>query len=155
MSERAEALAARFQEANQAFIEAVEGIPEDRWKTEVPGEGWPVGVVAHHVGFMYGISAGWVLAQANGEELQPDPETTNEINAEHARQYAGCTREEAVELARRNGEAMARLLRGLSDEQLDRRRMWRTYDLSTENVIENVVIRHSQMHLASIRAAIG
>lgn len=155
MGERAQALAARFQEANRAFIQAVEEIPEDRWTAVVPGEGWTVGVVAHHVGSMYEVSARWVLAQASGQELEPDPQTIDEINAEHARRFAGCTKDEVVALARRNGEAMARLLAGLSDEQLDRQRLWRTYDLTTENVIENVVIRHSQLHLANIRAAIG
>ncbi|HEY8491563.1 MAG TPA: DinB family protein [Dehalococcoidia bacterium] len=155
MGERAEALAARFEEANRTFMEAVRGIPEDRWGSVVPGEGWPVGVVAHHVASMYEINAAWVLAQANGQALEPAPQTIDEINAEHARQHAGCTREEVLELARRNGEAAARLLRGLSDEQLERRRTWRTYDLSTADVIERVMIGHPAVHLRTIRSATG
>ena len=78
-------------------------------------------------------------------------------NAEHARQSAGCTKQETVDLLRRGGREAAAILRGLSDEQLDNgaelpllggRRM------SAAEIVELALIGHPTGHLESIRAAV-
>ena len=49
MSERAAALAERFERINQDLIATVERCSDADWRRACAGEGWPVGVTAHHV----------------------------------------------------------------------------------------------------------
>ena len=50
MSTKAENLAKRFTAFNNEFAAFVESCPEKDWSRLCPGENWPVGVVARHVG---------------------------------------------------------------------------------------------------------
>jgi hypothetical protein len=155
MGERAAILTARFERTNQEFMETIERFSDDQWGTLVPGENWTVGVVAHHIAASHELIGGWVKALASGQELRPATDEVTGINAEHARQYAACTREETLELARRNGEDAARLVRGLDDEQLDRRGFLGTQVFTTGEMVERVLIGHPQRHLANIRSTIS
>ena len=49
MSERAEALAKRFEQVNDELIAAVEGCSDEQWRKTCSGEQWSVAVTAHHV----------------------------------------------------------------------------------------------------------
>ena len=155
MSEQAEALAAQFEVTNREFMEAVEHFTDEQWGTMVPGEDWSAGVVAHHIAASHEIIGGWVRALASGQELRPTLEEVTEINAEHARQHGDCTREETVALSQRGGEDAARLVRGLSDAQLDRGGSFNGRPMTTRQLIERVLIGHPQRHLANIRSAIS
>src|SRR5215212_11947043 len=121
MSERAAALADAFESANNQVIAAVEGCTPDQWGRTCQDEGWSVGVAAHHVAVNHPIIAGLVQLVANG---QPLPAITMEMidagNAQHAQEYANVSRDETLELLRRDGAAAASMVRGLTDEQLDR-----------------------------------
>ena len=158
MSGRGAKLAQQFEAANDELIKAVDGCSDEQWRATCAGEQWSVAVTAHHVAVSHEGIAGFIQAIANG---QPVPPLTGEMleqgNAEHARQYANCTKNETVELLRRNGKAAASMLRGLSDEQLERgaeiplvggRRM------TASEMAEMVLIGHPRSHLESIRAAL-
>jgi uncharacterized damage-inducible protein DinB len=157
MSGRVEELAKRFEQANEHVIGAVESCSDEQWRRTCAGEQWSVGVTAHHIGTSYVPIAGIVRALATG---QPLPSFTAEMldagNAEHARQFANCTREETVELLRSAGREAVAILRGLTDEQLDNgaeipllggRRM------TAAEMVEGGMIGHPSGHLQSIRAA--
>jgi hypothetical protein len=78
-----------------------------------------------------------------------------EPNAQHAKQYAQVTKPEVIGALQQHGAAAARLVRGISDEQLERAgellgREWRTRD-----VIEHVLIGHVRNHLGSIRETLA
>ena len=158
MSERAEALARRFEQTNEELIATVQSCSDEQWRKTCPGEQWSVGVTAHHVGTSYGPIAGFVQALATG---QPVPPLTSEMldasNAEHARQFAGCTKEETVELLRSGGRAAASIVRGLSDEQLDNGAelaLMGGQRVSAGQFAEMVLIGHPTSHLESIRATV-
>src|SRR5688500_11579666 len=121
MHTRSEALAAQFEQANAEAIAAVERCSDAEWRARSRDEGWPVGFTAWHIGDAHLPVMELVNAVANG---QPPPPITNDalnnINAEKLTQHASATRAEALDALRRNGAAVARAIRALTDEQLDR-----------------------------------
>jgi hypothetical protein len=121
MRERARAPADRFEEANDRLIAIVEGLTEAQWAARAGTDGWSVGVTAHHLASDHAVLAGLVEAVATGRRL---PALTmamvHRYNAQHAEEHEHCTRAETLELPRREGAAAARMVPGLSHEQLDR-----------------------------------
>jgi hypothetical protein len=84
-------------------------------------------------------------------------DAVHEINATHAREHANVTREEAIELVRRNGALAAAAIRDLTDAQLDRAATISLYSdapLSCQFFLEDHAVRHSFHHAAAIRRAV-
>ena len=155
MSTRAQALATRFEQANADVIRAVEPLSDAQWGAKTAEEGWTVGVVAHHIAQSHQGVAGLAEIVASGK---PVPSITWDVihqgNASHARDHAHCTKAETLALLRDNGAAAAKLVRGLSDQQLDRSASVIGNTMSAGQVVEHILIGHPQGHLASIKAAL-
>jgi|LKGT01.1.fsa_nt_gi uncharacterized damage-inducible protein DinB len=157
MDERAETLAARFEQVNQELIDVIEECSEEKWRSECAAEGWSVGVTAHHVALDTPLSAAMVRAIASGQPFPPPTaEGTDKANAQHAQEHADCTKQETLDLLRREVPIAAGVLRGFSDEQLGRTAevLAGAQHLSTEHVIQGFLIAHVSEHLGSIRAAL-
>jgi hypothetical protein len=159
MSERAGALASRFEAENDGMIATVEGCSDSQWQMICAGEQRPVAVVAHHVAAAYKVVCGWVETVATGQTL---PELTHakidEINAKHATRFASPTRDDTLALLRSGGAAAASMVRGFSDEQLDRTGtmpLFDGYTLTAEQVIKRVLIGHARGHHADIVRTLG
>jgi hypothetical protein len=151
-------LAKRFEQTNDEVIAVVQRCSDEQWRTSCSGEQWSVGVTAHHIAISHVPITELVRAVATG---QPVPPLTADMldagNAEHARQFAGCTKEETLALLRRGGREAADLLRGLRDEQLDHGAELPLLEgrrLSAAEIVELVLIGHPMGHLGSIRAAL-
>ena len=156
MSERAQALANRFEETNRELISTVEKCSDAEWRTKCAGETWSVGVVAHHVAESHAAIARIIQMIAAGQQLpNVTTEAIDQRNVQHAQQHANCTKSETLDLLRNNGASAAAAVRGLSDEQLQRSGTLRAGPMSAEQVIEAILIGHGKGHLSSIRAAIG
>jgi hypothetical protein len=114
-------------------------------------------VAAHHVAVSHPALSGLIQAIGNGQPLPPiTAELRYQGNAQHAQQFAGCTKEETLELLRANGAAAAAAVRGLIDEQLERTGtvpVFGNTSVSAQQVIERVLIGHLGMHLPSMKAA--
>jgi uncharacterized damage-inducible protein DinB len=159
MSERAEALATAFENANNALIAAVEACTDEQWRQTTSAEGWSVGVTAHHVASSQQPIAGFVQMIANDQPMPPvTMEMFHAANAQHAQDHANCTRAETLELLRTSGQGAVAMLRSLTDEQLDRSQPmafvggepWSAADFA-----ERVLIGHPVQHGASIKSALG
>ena len=155
MSERAQALAERFERANEEVIAAVERWPEEGWRATPPGEAWSVGLTAHHIGNGYAVVQRMLQPAAAGQP-QPLP-LGHDHNERYAEEHADCTKEEVLDQLRRNGASAVGFIRGLRDEELDRpvpsrdgSRTWRL-----EEMAERLFIGHVEEHLVSIRRAEG
>ena len=157
MSERAHALAGRLEQATNEMIAVVERASDGDWQVDCPNEGRTVGVTAHHLAGGLKAIAGWVHGIATGQPAAAVSwETVHQANARHAERYANVTREETLERLRTNGEAAVHMVRGLSDEQLDRAAEVFAGDgtVTAEQLIENNLIGHVQGHLANVRQAV-
>ena len=157
MGERAQALAEGFDQANGEMIAVIERLTDAQWQAMCASEGWTVGVTAHHVAEDHALLAAAIQSVAIGLPMpRVTDEMVNQINAKHAQQHAGCTKEDTLALLRKNGVAAATILRMLSNEQLDKTaphpfrggEPWQA-----EQLVEDVMIGHVRLHLQSIQAA--
>lgn len=158
MGARADALAETFEARAAEMTAALEKLTDADWKKITSAEKWPVGVAAHHVAVSHEVVAGLVKTVASGQSV---PGLTmarlDELNAQHAREHAGCTRAETLALHAKGAAAAAAVLRGLPDADLDRSGTVLTGmpPMTAQQVIEGVLISHINSHLASIRETVG
>lgn len=157
MSERALALAERFEQINGEVMAFVDRCSEATWRTPCAAEGQSVGVVIHHVATAYMAEINCIHAFATGQPLPSeyrDWELLDRANAQHAAQHTSCTKEETQQLLRRNGAAVAAFIRGLSDAQLDHTAYFALVGetRTTERMVERILLGHPEEHWASIRS---
>jgi len=154
-SERAAVLADDFAAANAEAVAFARSCSDTTWALPVPGEGWTVGVVLHHIaeGHVHGLE--WLEEMAGGDGIAETAADIDRANAAHAARAETARPAETVDLLEANGSRLEALLRSLSDADLDRRapfgpadgRMVPTMDLAA------VAARHTREHLAHARAA--
>jgi len=157
MSARAESLAKQFETRVTEMTETLEKLTDADWK-KLTAEKWSVGVTAHHVAGSHEGISGIIKAVSAGQAM---PNFTmamiDEMNATHAREHANCTRAETLALHKKNAAAAAALVRGLSDGALDKSGtvLHGMPAMTTQQIVEGILINHLNEHLANIRAAVG
>lgn len=123
----------------------------------VPGEGWTVGVVLHHIAEGHAQGVRWLGEMASGRGVTDSAEAIDQENAAHAVRAAATGRDETVTLLGVNGARLEEVLRGLRDDELDRSasfgpaggRAFRTEDLAV------VAARHTREHLSHAQGAVA
>jgi len=158
MSQRTKELVQRVRAFNNGFIAFVENCSDEDWRKVCSGEGWTVGVVAHHVAAGHFGAIDLVRMIVVGEAIpEITMETIDQMNAQHAKDHAHCTREEVLGLLRENGSAFASYLAGLSEADLDRTGYLALIggDVSAQQLIEMVILHSGGEHLDSMKAANG
>ena len=108
-------------------------------------------------------SVGWIGyiiigAIAAGHDLPHfTPQMLDEMNAQHAVEFAGCTRTETAALLKKGAAAAAAAVRGLSDEQLAKRGtvFAGMPPMSTEEMVQRALLDHIDEHFGSIRKTTG
>ncbi len=158
MSHRSDALADRLEQGSRALAAFASGLTEAEWQTRLPRDGRKIGVVVHHVASVYPIEIQLAQTVAGGKPVTGVvPKDIDDMNAGHAKEHDGATKEATLELLRRNSTAAAAALRALSDEELDRAATVSLYSdapLTCQFVLEDHAVRHSYHHLAKIRTAL-
>ena len=159
MSTRANQLADRIEEGAALLAAVAQDLTPEQWATPVRPDGRTVGVIVHHVANMYPIELD-VVRSALAHEVISDVtwEVVAGINAAHAAEHAGVTKEAALSLLAQNSAAAAREVRGLSDADLDRAVPFSlSYDapVTVQYIIEDHPMRHPWHHLARIQRTLG
>jgi hypothetical protein len=158
-SKRSEALARRLEQGASALAAFAETLNSAEWQTRTPKDGRKVGVIVHHVGNMYPLEIDLAQKLARGEAIAGVTwDDVHAVNAAHAKEYDGVTKEEALAFLRRNSAAAAAAVRALSDEELDRAAgvsLNSDAPLTCQFFIEDHALRHSFHHLARLKAALG
>jgi uncharacterized damage-inducible protein DinB len=159
MTRRTDALADRLEQGAQDLATLAASLTDAEWRTRLPGDGRTVGVVVHHVATMYPLEIELALGLAEGQAIAGVTwDAVHDINATHAREHADATREEAIELLRRNSGIAAAAIRGLQDAQLDRAApisLNADAPLTCQFFLEDHAVRHSYHHTAAIRRALA
>ena len=120
-SQRAEALALRLEQGASALATFASTLTNAEWETRIPKDGRKIGVVVHHVGNMYPLEMVLAKLLAEGKPVAGVTfEAVADINAVHAKEQDGVTKEAALALLRKNSAEAAAAIRALSDEELDR-----------------------------------
>ena len=158
MSQRANALADRLEQGARALATFASELTDAEWQTRVPKDGRKIGVIVHHVAIVYPVEIMLAQTVAQGKPVTDLTwDAVHEMNAGHAREYDGVTKEEALDLLNRNSTEAAAAIRALSDEELDRAAQvsLNSYaPLTCQFIIEDHAVRHSYHHLARIQAAL-
>jgi len=159
MSTRTEILASTLETGADSLAAFASSLTPTEWKTRLPRDGRKVGVVVHHVASLYPLEI--ELAQklaAGGALTDVTWDVVHEMNARHAREHDGVTREEAVALLRTNAASAAKTIRAMSDVELDKvapNSLYGGAPLTCQFMLEDHAVRHSFHHLGRIRAALG
>jgi len=158
MNERSNALADRLEQGVRTLITLASTLDDSDWRTPIPHDGRTVGVVVHHVGSMFPVEMELAMTVARGDAVVGLTwDTVHRMNAEHAGTNRGVTREEALDLLRRNSTEAAVAIRNLRDGDLDRANAVSMYSdaiLTTQFLLEDHAVRHAFHHLAKIRGAL-
>jgi hypothetical protein len=154
----AEDLAVRLEQGARALSAFAMSLSTEEWQTRVPGDGRKVGVVVHHVATMYPLEIQLAQTLAGGQPVTGVTwNDVHEMNAAHARKNDAATKDEALDLMRRNSAAAAAAIRALSDEDLARAAAVSLYSgapLTCQFMLEDHAVRHSYHHLARVREAL-
>ena len=158
MGTRAQALAEQFEQAFADLANTVEGASEKQWAAICGDERWTVAATAQHVGAQLPLEREYISAAAEGREMPAYTwEDINGMNEKRAKDKAACSKADVLKLLRDGGASAAAYVRGLSDDQLDRRSrlpLAGGAEVTTQQLIEGgVLIDHAVGHLKSIRAA--
>lgn len=158
MSKRTEALADRLEQGARALEDFASALTDAEWQTRLPKDGRKIGVVVHHVANVYPLEIELAQTVAAGKVVTGLTSTNiDEMNAGHATKFDGVTKEETLELLRRNSAAAAAAIRAMTDDDLDRAVTVSLYSdapLTCQFILEDHAVRHSYHHLARIRAAL-
>jgi hypothetical protein len=158
MSQRTNALADRLEQGARALATFASALTDAEWHTRLPKDGRKVGVVVHHVATMYPLEIQLAQTLAGGQPVAGVTwDDVHAINAAHAKEHDGVTKEAALDLLRRNSTAAAAAIRALSDGQLDQAApvsLNSDAPLTCQFILEDHAVRHSYHHLAAIRAAL-
>ena len=156
-SVRATALADRLEQGARALAAFAAGLSDAQWQVRTP-DGRKVGVIVHHVAFMYPIEIQVAQAAAAGQAIDVTWDAVHGINGKHATDFDAVTKGEALDLLRRNSEAAAAAIRALTDAQLDTAvtvALNAGAPLTCQFVLEDHAVRHSYHHLARLRRALA
>jgi hypothetical protein len=157
MSKRSEALAERLEKGARALADFAKGLSDAEWQTRTK-DGRKVGVTVHHVAFMYPLEIELAQKLAGGEAIVGVTwDAVNEINAKHAKDNDAVTKEQALDLLKKNSSAAAAAIRALSDAQLDQAAgisLNSDAPLTCQFMLEDHAVRHSYHHLARVEATL-
>ena len=159
-SRRADLLASRILEGASGLAAFTEGISAEEWSLPVSAtDRRSIGVIVHHVASMYPLEIDLARAIASGKAItEVTWEVVAGVNAKHAGEQAGVTKDAALELLRRNSQAAAAAVRAFTDDELDRAAPFSLNfgaPVTAQFVVEDHALRHSWHHLARVRAALG
>jgi hypothetical protein len=157
---RSAALAERIEQGAKLLGSFAAGLSEGEWREPVTnGDPRSIGVIVHHVANMYPIEIDVAKAVAAGNAVtEVTWEVVAQVNAKHAGEQSGVSKEEALELLRKNSHAAADAVRAFTDEELDHAAPFSLSfgaPVTAQFVIEDHALRHSWHHLAKIRAKVG
>jgi anti-sigma factor ChrR (cupin superfamily) len=160
---RSARLADQFEAAQESFIRLVESLTVDHWRMRGKNtpelrineedESRPVGVIAHHVA----VNQDWIMNRIKAiiEDKPTPPVDFKVINAQHANEHAHATRAEVLALLRESKARIAKDVRAIRDDQLDKERQLPSGTMSVQQRIERVLIGHMKAHQGSIEATIS
>ena len=160
MTDRAAALAERLEQGARALASFAATLTDAEWSTPCSTtDRRTVGVIVHHVASIYPLEIQVAQLVAAGKPVTDVTwDVVAEINAGHANDNAGVTKQAALELLARNSAAAAAAIRGFSDADLAQAVPVSLYGgapVTCQFILEDHAVRHSYHHLAKIRKTLG
>jgi hypothetical protein len=148
-------LADDFARANEETLSFARSCTDEQWALRVPGEGWTVGVVLHHIAEGHAQTLRWLGDMMSGRGVSDTAEGIDQVNAEHAVRAKSAAQADTAALLQANGSRLEAALRGLTDIELDKNSAFGPAGgraLPTEQLAA-VAARHTREHLSHAQGA--
>jgi hypothetical protein len=158
MGAKGEAFAEQFEAKAEEATALLEKLTDADWKKTTAAEKWTVAVTAHHIASSYESATRLIKTIAAGQALPHfTPQMLDEMNAQHAKGFAGCTKPETIALHKKGAAAAAAAVRGLSDAELAKTGTVFTGmpPVSAEELVKRILLAHIDAHFGSIRKTVG
>jgi hypothetical protein len=158
MSQRAKDISKRIKSFADEVITFVESLTGSDWNKVCDWEDWTVGVTARHVGAGHFAISKMAAMTVKGEDLPPlSMDQINAMSEKDSRKHADCTKDEALELLRKNSAELATFAAGLADDELDRKGSMPAFggEVTTEQLLDFIIFQSAAQHFDSMRAAVG
>jgi hypothetical protein len=158
MGAKGEALAKQVEAKAKEATAVLEKLTDADWKKVTEAEKWTVGVTAHHLAggleAVAGIITGIVAGRAPGNFSRA---LLDQMNAQHAKEHANCSKAETAELLKKGAVTAASVVRGLSDDDLAKSGIVFTDSppMTAEQLAKLGLIGHIDDHLGSIRKTVA
>lgn len=155
MSDRAEQLAVKLEQVTGDATKTIEEISDEQWRETCEAEGWSVAATAHHIAGGYAPISGFIQAVASGQKPPALPiDQLDQGNAEHAKQFADCSKDETLNMLREGSGGAIQAVRAMTDVQLDISGDFiaGAPPMTAEQMTQNVLIGHAAGHLESLKA---
>jgi uncharacterized damage-inducible protein DinB len=158
MGAQGEAFAKQFEDKVEEATAFLEKLSDADWKQTTAAEGWTVAATAHHLASSYEPVTRIIKTIAAGQALPHfTRQMLDEMNAQHAREFAGCTKPETIALHKKGATAAAAVVRGLSDAELAK--TGTVFNgmppMSAEEIVKGALLGHIDEHFGSIRKTVG
>jgi hypothetical protein len=158
MGAKGEGYAKQFETKVEEATALLEKLSDADWKETTAAEKWTVGVTAHHIARSYEPVTHIIKTIAAGQALPHfTPQMLDEMNAQHAKEFAGCTKPETIALHKTGAAAAAAVVRGLSDVELAKTGtvFAGMPAMTAEDMVKRALLGHIDEHFGSIRKTIG
>ena len=157
MGARGETFAKQFEGKVKEATAAIEKLTDADWKKVTAAEKWSVGVTAHHIASAHQGIGGIMKMLADGKPGPNMPmEGLHQMNAQHAKDFAGCTKSETLELHKKNAAAAVALLRSIDDAAFDKSStVFAGAPAMSAGQMAGILSSHIDEHLGSIKATVG
>ncbi len=148
-------LATEFEATNQTVISFATARSDQEWRHLCPGENWPLAGVIRHIAAGYATAQGWIHGYLQSQPIPIDPEEIDRHNEARADEFARTSKATALDLLAKEGDAVTRMVRGLTDKQLAiTHPVLSGRELSTAQLVK-ILVRHTRGHLDSAQSAVG
>jgi hypothetical protein len=148
---------AQFDAAHEEVVAFVRDCDEHEWRELTTVEGWPVGVVAHHIAVGYTTTIGWIELLRRNQPVPGNPDTHDEGNAEHAARFASTTKGETLADLEANAATFRAFLAGVRSEEFPHGAPHGPAGgrvISVERMVR-ASAGHPRLHLENMRAAVA
>jgi hypothetical protein len=157
MGAKGEAFARQFEAKVAEATALLEKLGDADWKKTTAAENWTVAATAHHLASSYEPITHIIKTIAAGQALPHfTRQMLDEMNAQHAKEFAGCPKPETIALHTKGAAAAAMAVRGLSDAELAKTGTVFTGmpPVSAEEMIKGALLGHIDEHFGSIRKTV-
>jgi DinB superfamily len=158
MGTKGEAFAEQFESKVEEATALLEKLSDANWTKTTAAEKWTVAATAHHVASSYEPITQIIKTIAAGQTLPHfTRQMLDEMNAQHAKEFAGCTKPETIALHQKGAAAATAAVRGLSDAELAKTGtvFAGMPPMSAEEMVKGALFGHIDEHFDSIRKTIG
>src|SRR6266403_5801271 len=145
MGAKGETFAKQFEAKVEEATALLEKLSDADWKKTTAAEQWTIAVTAHHIARSYEPITRIIKTIAAGHALPHfTRQMLDEMNAQHAKEFAGCTKPETIALHKKGAAAAAAAVRGLSDAELATTGtvFTRMPPVSAEEMVKRALLEH-------------